>query len=316
MATDEKPLEAAAVAKLAADDEAIARAAVTGSLIPTIGSTWPRRAGHKAAGRRGRPPTTPATLLAVPASLLVGIVVVPLVALVVRAVTSPDFLQSLTAPVVLQALRVTAASTTLALLTIVITGTPLAYLLARRSFPGRDLVNLVVDLPLVLPPVVAGVALLMAFGRRGLLGQQLGSVGIELPFTLAAVVLAQVFVAGPFYIRGAIVGFATIDSEVEEAAAIDGASTWASFRFVTLPLAAPGIASGAILCFGRALSEFGATLLFAGNFLGRTQTMSLAIMQAMESDLSAALALAVLLVVAAAALLLLARALSARRFLG
>jgi molybdate transport system permease protein len=175
--------------------------------------------------------------------------------------------------------------------------------------------ELVVDLPLVLPPVVAGVALLMAFGRRGLVGSLLSDLGIELPFTLAAVVLAQVFVAGPFYVRGAFAGFATIERSIEDAASIDGASTWTSFRYVTLPLAAPGIASGAVLCSGRALSEFGATLLFAGNFTGRTQTMSLAIMEAMESDLSGALALAVLLVVAAAVILTVARAAAGSRLL-
>jgi molybdate transport system permease protein len=130
---------------------------------------------------------------------------------------------------------------------------------------------------------------------------------------MAAVVLAQLFVAGPFYVRSARVGFAAIDPAIEEAAAIDGASAWGNFRHVTLPLALPGVASGAVLCLGRALSEFGATLLFAGNFMGETQTMSLAIMQAMESDLTAALALSVLLVVLSGLLLLAARLLAIRR---
>jgi molybdate transport system permease protein len=271
--------------------------------------------GNAQRSSTGRPPSAPVGVLALPAGLLVGIVVVPLFALVFRAIASPTFLTSLTAPIVLQALRVTGASTSLALAIVVVTGTPLAYLLARREFRGRRLVELAVDLPLVLPPVVAGVALLMAFGRRGVLGSSLSDIGIELPFTLAAVVLAQVFVAGPFYVRGAFAGFAAIERSIEEAASIDGASTWNSFRYVTLPLAGPGIASGAVLCFGRALSEFGATLLFAGNFLGRTQTMSLAIMQAMESDLSAALALSVLLIVAAAVILAIARAISSARLL-
>jgi molybdate transport system permease protein len=154
----------------------------------------------------------------------------------------------------------------------------------------------------------------MAFGRRGVFGPSLQVLGIELPFTMAAVILAQIFVAGPFYIRGAKLGFATIDVEVEEAAAIDGASAWACFWYVTLPLALPGIASGMVLCMARAVSEFGATLMFAGNFAGRTQTMSLAIMAALETDLSAALALAVLLVVLAAGLLLCSRLLAGRWF--
>jgi molybdate transport system permease protein len=192
-------------------------------------------------------------------------------------------------------------------------GTPLAYLLARRRFRGKWLVDVAVDLPLVLPPVVAGVALLMAFGRRGMFGPGLQLFGVELPFTLAAVVLAQIFVAAPFYVRSARVGFAAIEPAVEEAAAIDGASAWQTFRWVTLPLAAPGVAGGAVLCFGRAVSEFGATLMFAGNFMGTTQTMSLAIMQAMESDLAAALALSVLLVIVSGLVLLGARLLAHAR---
>jgi molybdate transport system permease protein len=129
---------------------------------------------------------------------------------------------------------------------------------------------------------------------------------------MAAVVLAQIFVAGPFYIRGAKLGFTAIEVEVEEAAAIDGASAWKSFWYIILPLALPGIASGTVLCMARAVSEFGATLMFAGNFAGRTQTMSLAIMAALETDLSAALALAVLLVALAAGLLLCSRLLAGR----
>jgi molybdate transport system permease protein len=218
----------------------------------------------------------------------------------------------MTKPVVLEALWVTLITTAATLLVSMAAGTPLAYVLARRRFPGKWLVETVTDLPLVLPPVTAGVALLMAFGRRGVLGPQLEVLGIELPFTMPAVVLAQVFVAGPFYIRGAKLGFAAIEPEIEEAAAIDGASTFTGFWYVTLPLALPGITSGIVLCLARAVSEFGATLMFAGNFAGRTQTMSLAIMTALESDLSAALALAVLLVVMAAAVLVVSRLLAKR----
>jgi molybdate transport system permease protein len=246
--------------------------------------------------------TTTAPLV-IPAALLVVTIVLPLAALLWRALTSPDFWLSWTTPLVLQALRVTLVTTSLTLTCVLLVGTPLAYLLARRRFRGKWLVDLVIDLPLVLPPVVAGVALLMAFGRRGLLGPPLQWFGIELPFTTAAVVLAQLFVAGPFYVRSARVGFAAIDPAIEEAAAIDGASGWANFRLITLPLALPGVASGIVLCLGRALSEFGATLLFAGNFAGQTQTLALAIVQAMESDLNAALALSVLLIALATLLL-------------
>ena len=255
---------------------------------------------------RAAAPDASTALLVLPASALVGVVVLPLAALVLHALADGDVLGKLSSPIVRQALRVTATSTALSLLVVLLTGTPLAYALARRSFPGRRLVDLAVNLPLVLPPVVAGVALLLAFGRQGVVGSRLLGLGVEISFTLAAVVLAQVFVAGPFYVRGAVVGFAALDPLVEEAAAVDGASAWACFRHVALPIAGPGIASGVVLCLGRALSEFGATLLFAGSFAGRTQTMSLAIVQAMETDLDAAIALAVLLVGLSVLLLVLA----------
>jgi molybdate transport system permease protein len=251
---------------------------------------------------------------AIPTALLVLFIVIPLVALLWRATADPSFWPSMTKPVVREALWVTLITTAATLLVSTAAGTPLAYLLARRHFPGKWLVETVTDLPLVLPPVTAGVALLMAFGRRGVLGPQLEVLGIELPFTMSAVVLAQVFVAGPFYIRGAKLGFTAIEPEIEEAAAIDGASTLAGFWYVTLPLALPGITSGIVLCLARAVSEFGATLMFAGNFAGRTQTMSLAIMAALESDLSAALALAVLLVVMAAVVLVVSRMVAGRWF--
>jgi len=251
---------------------------------------------------RGRP-----LLLVVPGLLLVLFLAVPVVALVWRAVGTPGFLHTLRGPLVLQALRLSALTTTISMLLAVLGGTPLAYLLARRRFRAKRLIETLVDLPLVLPPVVAGVALLMAFGRQGLLGGTLGLLGIEIPFTTAAVVLAQVFVATPFYVRGAKVGFRGVPPEIEDAAALDGADAWQTARHVTLPLALPGIGSGLVLCWARALSEFGATLMFAGNFPGRTQTMPLAVMTALESDLGSALALSVLLVAAAATVLALSR---------
>jgi molybdate transport system permease protein len=264
------------------------------------------RARERVRCRRG----DTARFCAVPTALLVMFIVIPLAALVWRASVDPAFWPSMTKPVVLEALWVTLVTSAATLLVSLAMGTPLAYLLARRQFPGKWLIETITDVPLVLPPVTAGVALLMAFGRRGVLGPQLDVLGIELPFTMPAVVMAQAFVAGSFYIRGAKLGFASIAPEVEEAAAIDGASLLKSFCHVTLPLALPGIASGILLCLARAVSEFGATLMFAGNFAGRTQTMSLAIMAALESDLSAALALAVLLVVLAAIVLIMARLLA------
>src|SRR5262245_537514 len=181
-----------------------------------------------------------AVFCALPTSLLVLFILVPLVALIWRAVADPAFWPSLTKSLVLDALWVTGLTTSATLLVSILAGTPLAYLLAHRHFPGKWLVETTIDLPLVLPPVTAGVALLMAFGRRGVLGPHLAVLGIELPFTMAAVILAQLFVAGPFYIRGAKLGFIAVDSELEEAAALDGASAWASFWYVTLPLAVPG----------------------------------------------------------------------------
>jgi molybdate transport system permease protein len=232
-----------------------------------------------------------------PAALLLLFILVPVVALVLRAVQAPNFWASLEGRFVLEALLLTAATTGCTLVLAAIGGTPLAYILARYSFRGKRLVETAVDFPLVLPPVVAGIALLMAFGRRGLLGPQLSMLGINLPFTAAAVVLAQLFVSSPFYIRSARVGFGAINPDVEEAAAVDGASDRTTFLRITLPLALPSLASGMVLCFGRAVSEFGATLLFAG------------IMQAMQTNLGAALALSVLLVITAATVLFISRTL-------
>jgi molybdate transport system permease protein len=232
----------------------------------------------------------------------------PLVSLVWRAWRIGAFGARLPDDLVLDALRLSATTTALALAVSIALGTPLAWVLARREFVGRRVVETLVDLPLVLPPVVAGVALLTAFGRRGLLGGELGALGISLPFSTAAVVVAQVFVAAPFFVRSARTGFAAVQREVEEAAAIDGAGAWRVFRDITWPLARQGAIAGAVLCWARALSEFGATLLFAGNLQGRTQTMPLAIMSAFEGDLTDALALSVILLAASAAVLAIARA--------
>lgn len=245
--------------------------------------------------------------------LLVLFLIVPIIGLIWKAGGSSAFWPALSHPLVLDALRLTGITSLISLCIALVLGTPLAWVLARRTFPGRRLIEVLIDLPLVLPPVVAGVALLMAFGRQGLLGNQLSILGIELPFSTAAVVMAQLFVSVPFYVRGALLGFRLVPLDIEEAAAIDGASGWATFRHITLPLAIPGIASGAILCWARAVSEFGATLIFAGNIAGRTQTMPLAIMTAMETDLGSALALSVLLVVAAALVLVVARLVTSER---
>ena len=238
-----------------------------------------------------------------PSALFLLFLTVPVAALLWRAASGGDFWISVRQPIVLQALALTVLTSLLTVALSVVLGTPLAFTLARRTFPGKGLIEAAATLPLVLPPLVAGVALLVTFGRRGLLGGQLGALGLEVPFTTGAVVLAQLFVAGPYYLRAARLGFASIPRELEEAAVVDGASGWQSFRQVTLPLALPGLVSGAVLCAARAFSEFGATLMFAGNIAGRTQTMSLAIETAVQTDLGSALALSVVLVAIAAAAL-------------
>ncbi len=220
---------------------------------------------------------------------------IPLVVVIVRALDA-GLAEQLSHPTVAQAIKLSFMTTAISVLLMTILGTPLAYWLARGRVPGRPVIETLLDLPIVLPPAVAGIALLMTFGRRGVFGAALAQSGINLPFTTIAVVMAQVFVAAPFFIRSAQTGFASIPREIEEGASDLGADAWRVFRHVTFPLAGPALLSGVILSGARALGEFGATILFAGNFAGRTQTMPLAIYQAMESDLGGALALAAVLV--------------------
>lgn len=234
--------------------------------------------------------------LLLPAVAAVVFLVVPLVGLLARTPWA-SLPQRLTAPGVLTALRLSMLTATLATLLCVALGVPLAWLLARVDFPGRRLVRALITVPLVLPPVVGGIALLLALGRRGLLGSWLDTTfGITLPFTSAGVVVAESFVALPFLViavEGALRGS---DTRYEEAAATLGATRWTAFTHVTLPLVAPGIAAGAVLCWARALGEFGATITFAGNYPGITQTMPLAVYQTMESgDLDGAVVLSLIL---------------------
>lgn len=182
-----------------------------------------------------------------------------------------------------------------AILTILF-GTPLAYILARWQFRGRQLVNVLVELPIVLPPAVAGLALLLTFGRRGFLGPTLEQFGINLPFSTVAVIIAQTFVAAPFFIRSAQVGFQSIPREIEDAARVDGADGLELFFFVTVPMAARALGAGLVLSWARALGEFGATILFAGSLQGRTETMPLLIYNILQRDISAAVATGLILV--------------------
>jgi molybdate transport system permease protein len=244
--------------------------------------------------RRRRTNRVPLGLL-VPAMVGLAFLVLPLAGLLIRApwTTLP---RRLAEPGVLAALRLSLLTATLATVVCLVLGVPLAWLLARVEFPGRRVVRALVTVPLVLPPVVGGVALLLVLGRRGLVGAWLDSTfGITLPFTTTGVVVAEAFVAMPFLViavEGALRG---ADTRYEEAAATLGARRWTTFTHVTLPLVAPGITAGAVLCWARALGEFGATITFAGNFPGRTQTMPLAVYLALETDLQAAIVLSLIL---------------------
>ena len=179
-----------------------------------------------------------------------------------------ELADNVTSDLVLDAMWLSAVTSTIALTLAVVFGTPVAYLLARREFPGKTLVDLVLDLPIVLPPTVAGVALLVAFGRRGVLGGRLDDIGIDLAFTTTAVVMAQLFVSAPYYIRTAKAGFEGVSPQYEGVAATLGAGPMRTFFRIVLPLSWPSVLAGAILCWARALSELGATLVFAGNFPG------------------------------------------------
>lgn len=233
----------------------------------------------------------------------------PLVALAIRAMQTQAWNNAPDAGVY-DAIWLSFITTLMSAALTVLFGTPLAHVLARRRFPLKRFVSVLVELPVVLPPAVAGLALLVAFGRRGLFGPLLEQFGISLPFTLAAVVMAQTFVAAPFYIRAAQLGFQAVPREVEEAAHVDGAGGFALFLFVTLPLAFRALAAGLILSWARALGEFGATILFAGSLPGRTQTMPLLIYRVFERDINAAIWTGLLLVGIALAALLISQGLA------
>jgi molybdate transport system permease protein len=200
---------------------------------------------------------------------------------------------------IVEAITLSLITTCLSSLLTLLFGMPLAWLLARWRFTGRRLLIVLVELPIVLPPTVAGLALLITLGRRGVFGQFLVGFGISLPFTSAAVILAQCFVAAPFFIRAAMVGFSTIPREIEDAARVDGAGGLTLFRWVTLPLCRNALAAGLTLSWARALGEFGATILFAGSIAGRTQTMPLLVYNILESNLDAAIWASLILLVLA-----------------
>lgn len=218
------------------------------------------------------------------------------VALLFTRVSPDQWWEALRHPQVYQAITVSLKTTLISLVVIIFFGTPLAYLMGRQRFRFKQVVDTLIDLPTMLPPSVAGVALLVTLGRRGVLGAWLEPLGVQIAFTQAAVVIAQVFIAAPFYVRAASLGFASIDPETEQAAELDGASRWEVFRYIVLPLSRNALLSGSMMSWSRALGEFGATILFAGNFPGRTQTMPIAIYLGFEGDFNNALTLSVILV--------------------
>lgn len=234
-------------------------------------------------------------MLLLPALLGLAFLIVPLIGLLVRApwTTLPSRLFSAD---VWQALRLSLVCATSATALCLLLGIPLAWLLARGGLPFGGIIRALVTVPLVLPPVVGGVALLLVLGRRGLIGQYLDQwFGISLPFTTAGVVVAEAFVAMPFLVISVEGALRAADPRYEEAAATLGAGRWLTFRRVTLPSIMPGVVAGTVLCWARALGEFGATITFAGNFPGRTTTMPLAVYLALETDPDVAIVLSLVL---------------------
>jgi molybdate transport system permease protein len=268
----------------------------------TASGTLSERERERRASTGGGPRAAPVALL-LPALVAVGFLVVPLVGLLLRAPWG-DAWQILQGSQALEALRLSLWTSSVATAISLAVGVPLAWVLARADFPGLRVVRALVTLPLVLPPVVGGVALLLAFGRNGFLGQWLDRwFGVTIPFSPAAVVMAETFVAMPFLVVTVEGALRSAGRGFEEAAATLGARRMTVFRRVTLPLVAPSLLAGAVLCWARALGEFGATITFAGSFPGRTQTMPIAVYYALETDPEAAILLSLLLLLVSVAVL-------------
>ncbi len=244
-------------------------------------------------------------------ALLAGFISLPILSLVIWTI-SENAWRAMASPVALDALLLSVRTTAISMFIVILIGTPAAYVLARADFRGKRLVDALIDIPAVLPPSAAGIALLLTFGRFGLVGEYLNVFGVTITFTTAAVVIAEVFVAGHFYVRQAAVGFAAVNRDVEEAALVDGAGRLSTFVRVTVPLAFPALVAGAVVAWARALGEFGATIIFAGSFRGVTQTIPLAIFSEFQSNIDAAVALSVLVLGFAFVVILTAKYLARR----
>jgi len=253
--------------------------------------------------RLGRPPL----LLVIPAVLAALLLVVPLVTLVADTPWS-DFVDQITSTAVGDALRLTVLASVLTVVFCLLLGTPLAWVLARVAFPGRSIVRAAVIVPLVLPPVVAGVALVTALGRNGAIGRPLDEwFGVTVPYTTTAVVIAHTFVSLPFYVLSVEGALRSAGEEYDAVAATLGADRWTTFRRVTLPLAVPGVLAGSALAWARSLGEFGATITFAGNYPGTTQTMPTLIYTQLQSDPMVARTVSMVLLVVSIVVLALLR---------
>jgi molybdate transport system permease protein len=243
----------------------------------------------------------------VAATVVIAVVMVFLLLPIVALFTYQpvhDLVDNFSATVATDAILVSLKTNAIAFAIMIALGTPFAYVIGRRRFRGRSLVVTLVEVPLVMPPAVAGLGLLVAFGRFGLLGHTLTVLGINLAFTQAAVVLAILFVASPFYLRGAIAAFEAVDSRLLDVAATLGAGPLRRMLRVAIPLAAGGLGAAAALAFARGVGEFGATILFAGSFQGTTQTLPLAVYSLFDANLDQAIAIGVLLIIVSAAILL------------
>ena len=285
-----------------------AAAGPSGGRVAAAGRATSR---HRTAGGWGeRSLTALATLFA----LFLGL---PVLALVARAVLDGSLAIAMASPVVLDALWLSLVTTAISLVITVTFGLPLAIVLARRRFRGKGLVEAIVDMPIVLPPSVAGLALLLVFGRHGLLAAPFSLLGISVPFTTIAVIMAQTFVSAPFFIRSARTGIAGVDRDLEDAARVDGASERRLFRAVTVPLAGAALAAGLTMSWARSLGEFGATIMFAGNIEGRTQTLPLVVYGEFQGgNLDGSIAAAAILAFAAFGVLVAVRVFHWGRVLG
>ena len=273
---------------------------------PTAPTRLTARERARRAARGGASRSVPAPLL-VPALIAILFLLLPLAGLLIRAPWG-RLGAALSGADATQALTLSLWTATVSTAISMVIGVPLAWVLARTSFPGQRLLRALVTLPLVLPPVVGGVALLLAFSRTGIVGRYLDSwFGLTIPFTPLAVVMAETFVAMPFLIITVEGAFRSADQGFEEAAATLGARRLTVFRRITLPMVAPSLGAGAVLCWARALGEFGATITFAGNFPGTTQTMPIAVYIALETDPDAAIALSLLLLIVSVTILVLLR---------